>query len=37
MEYSFIEKLKKIEDILYGTDEADARLPLPTEIIELLK
>ena len=31
------EKLKKIEDILYGTDEADARLPLPKEIIELLK
>ena len=31
------EKLKKIEDILYGTDAADARLPLPTEIIELLK
>lgn len=31
------EKLKKIEDILYGTDEADARLPLPAEIIELLK
>ena len=31
------EKLKKIEGILYGTDEADARLPLPTEIIELLK
>lgn len=31
------EKLKKIEDILYGTDEADARLPLPSEIIELLK
>lgn len=31
------EKLKKIEDILYGTDEADARLPLPTEIIALLK
>ena len=31
------EKLKKIEDILYGTDEADARLPLPTEILELLK
>ena len=31
------DKLKKIEDILYGTDEADARLPLPTEIIELLK
>ena len=31
------EKLKKIEDILYGTDDADARLPLPTEILELLK
>lgn len=31
------EKLKKIEDILYGTDAADARLPLPSEIIELLK
>nr|DAP68165.1 MAG TPA: tail tube protein [Caudoviricetes sp.] len=31
------DKLKKIEDILYGTDEADARLPLPSEIIELLK
>lgn len=31
------DKLKKIEDILYGTDEADARLPLPAEIIELLK
>lgn len=31
------EKLKKIEDILYGTDDADARLPLPAEIIELLK
>lgn len=31
------DKLKKIEDILYGTDEADARLPLPSEFIELLK
>lgn len=31
------EKLKKIEDILYGTEAADARLPLPAEIIELLK
>lgn len=31
------EKLKKIEDILYGTEEADARLPLPAEIVELLK
>lgn len=31
------DKLKKIEDILYGTEAADARLPLPAEIIELLK
>ncbi len=31
------DKLKKIEDILYGTDDADARLPLPTELLELLK
>lgn len=31
------EKLKKIEDILYGTEAADARLPLPTELLELLK
>lgn len=31
------EKLKKIEDILYGTEDADARLPLPTELLELLK
>lgn len=31
------DKLKKIEDILYGTEAADARLPLPSEIIELLK
>lgn len=31
------DKLKKIEDILYGTDAADARLPLPTELLELLK
>lgn len=31
------EKLKKIEDILYGTEAADARLPLPSEIIDLLK
>lgn len=31
------DKLKKIEDILYGTDEANARLPLPTELLELLK
>lgn len=31
------DKLKKIEDILYGTEAADARLPLPAEIIDLLK
>ena len=31
------DKLKKIEDILYGTEAAEARLPLPAEIIELLK
>ena len=31
------DKLKKIEDILYGTEAADARLPLPTELLELLK
>lgn len=30
-------KLKALEDILYGTDEEDARLPLPEEIIELFK
>lgn len=30
-------KLKNIEDILYGTEAADARLPLPTELLELLK
>lgn len=32
-----VDKLKKIEDILYGTQVADARLPLPSELIELLK
>lgn len=31
------DKLKKIEDILYGTEDADARLPLPAELLELLK
>ena len=30
------EKLAALEDILYGTEEADARLPLPAEVIELL-
>lgn len=30
-------KLKKIEDILYGTEELEARLPLPDEIIQILQ
>ena len=30
-------KLKALEAILYGSDEAEARLPLPTEIAELFK
>lgn len=29
------EKLSALEDILYGTEEAEARLPLPDEIAEL--
>ena len=29
-------KLKAFEDILYGTEDAEARLPLPTEVAELL-
>lgn len=29
-------KLKALEDILYGSEEAAARLPLPAEIIEIL-
>ena len=29
-------KLKKIEDMLYGTDTTDARLPLPAEIYSIL-
>lgn len=32
-----VAKLKKLEDILYGTDEAEARLPLPDEIATILK
>lgn len=31
------EKLKALEDILYGTAEAEARLPLPDEIATLMK
>ena len=30
-------KLKKIEEILYGTEELEARLPLPDEIIQILQ
>lgn len=30
-------KLKAIEDILYGTDSTDPRLPLPDELIALMK
>jgi len=30
-------KLKALEDILYGTEEAEARLPLPDEIATLMK
>lgn len=29
-------KLKALEDILYGTDDTEARLPLPDEIFELM-
>lgn len=32
-----VEKLTALEDILYGKDEAAARLPLPDEIAELVK
>ena len=31
------EKLKALEDILYGSDETDARLPLPDEIASIMK
>lgn len=31
------EKLKKLEDILYGTEDQEARLPLPTEVAEIFK
>lgn len=30
------DKLKALEDILYGSDSEDARLPLPDEIVSLL-
>lgn len=31
------DKLKALEDILFGSDESEARLPLPDEIISLMK
>lgn len=30
------EKLKALEDILYGTEDAEARLPMPDELVEIL-
>lgn len=30
------DKLKQLEDIIYGTDSAEAKLPMPNEIIELV-
>lgn len=30
-------KLKKLEDMLYGTEQADSKLPLPAEVITLMK
>lgn len=31
------EKLKALEDILFGSDETEARLPMPNEVISLIK
>ena len=30
-------KLKKLEDMIYGTDQAESTLPLPAEVISLMK
>lgn len=30
------EKLKKLEDMLYGTDNAEAKLPLPDEVLQII-
>lgn len=30
-------KLKKLEDMLYGTDEVESKLPLPAEVISVMK
>lgn len=32
-----LENLKKLEDVLYGTSEKEPRLPLPAEVINILK
>ena len=32
-----VKKLKALEDILYGTAEKEPRLPLPDEVIEIMK
>ena len=31
------EKLRIIEEVLYGTEVEDARLPLPNELLTLIK
>ena len=31
------EKIKDLEDILFGSDETEARLPMPNEVISLMK
>ena len=31
------QKLKKLEDMIFGTDSEEAKLPLPTEVIALFK
>lgn len=30
-------QMKAIEDVLYGTDQADARLPLPAEVVTIMQ
>lgn len=30
-------QMKAIEDVLYGTDQADARLPLPAEVVSIMQ
>jgi hypothetical protein len=31
------DELKALEDILYGTEEKEARLPLPSELVTIFK